>query len=242
MKMEEVKTLIEKLNNKHEENMRNYISGHSSLIQNELASIKSKLDVMNKRLESMESRIKNNENDILEVKKSIEFNETLTNEKINSITSELNRTVEVMKKEEDKIKEHMRILEDRNRRNNLRIDGIKENNQETWEECEEKVLRVLKTKMGIENVMIERAHRMGRRKNETTRTIIFKLLNWKDKELILKNKLKDTGIFINEDYSEATNNIRKELRKEMKKQREAGKYSIIIYDRLFTTDFKHPRN
>ena len=91
---------------------------------------------------------------------------------------------------------------------------------------------------------IERAHRMGRSaRSDNARTIIFKLLNWKDKELILKNasKLKDTGIYINEDFSEATNNIRKELRKEMKRQREAGKYSVILYDRLIVSEFKNPR-
>ena len=30
-------------------------------------------------------------------------------------------------------------LEDRSRRNNIRIDGIKEHNKESWEKCEGKI-------------------------------------------------------------------------------------------------------
>ena len=35
-------------------------------------------------------------------------------------------------------------LEGRSRRNNLRIDGIKEHNKESWEECERRVHSMLK--------------------------------------------------------------------------------------------------
>jgi len=72
--------------------------------------------------------------------------------------------------------------------------------------------------MGITGIEIERAHRMGKKQQENRpRTIIFKLLNWKQKELILKNtkKLKDTGIYINEDFSDATIEIRKHLLTQM---------------------------
>ena len=72
------------------------------------------------------------------------------------------------------------------------------------------------------------------------RTLIFKLNNWKQKELILHNRknLKNTGYFVNEDFSDETMPIRKGLFKEMKKQREEGKFSIVIYDKLITRDFR----
>ena len=50
--------------------------------------------------------------------------------------------------------------------------------------------------------------------------------------------LKRTGIYINEDYSDATNKIRSDLRKQMQKHRAKGKYSVIVYDRLITKNFK----
>jgi hypothetical protein len=66
------------------------------------------------------------------------------------------------------------------------------------------------------------------------------MLSWKEKEDILnKGKLlKGTNIFINEDFSKETVEIRKELQKEVRRQRELGKFSTLLYDRVITRDFK----
>ena len=40
-------------------------------------------------------------------------------------------------------------LEDRPRRNNLRIDGISESRNETWEKCGEEIQKVFNEKLGI---------------------------------------------------------------------------------------------
>ena len=42
-------------------------------------------------------------------------------------------------------------LENRSQRNNLRIDGITEQSNKTWEECEQKIMEVIKDKLDIEN-------------------------------------------------------------------------------------------
>ena len=49
-------------------------------------------------------------------------------------------------------------LEDRSRRNNIRIDGIKETKGETWNDCEEKVQDMFAQKLGLDGIEIERAH------------------------------------------------------------------------------------
>ena len=83
-------------------------------------------------------------------------------------------------------------LEDRSRRNNLRIDGISESRNETWEECEDEIQKVFNEKFGVKNVQIERAHRSKRNKSNNNsgklRTIVCKLFNYKQKEEILRNK------------------------------------------------------
>ena len=68
-------------------------------------------------------------------------------------------------------------------------------------------------------VVIERAHRVKRDKNKKSnipRTIVCRILNYKDKVKILENakKLKISNIFINEDFCQATLDHRKELWKE----------------------------
>ena len=47
-------------------------------------------------------------------------------------------------------------------------------------------------------------------------------------------QLKDTGYYINEDFSKATLNIRAELWDEVKRLRAAGYFVVIKYDRIVT--------
>ena len=64
------------------------------------------------------------------------------------------------------IKNKLVDLDDRSRRNNLRINGIKETKNETWEECEERVNCFLKEKLDIDtsDIWNERTHRIGEKK------------------------------------------------------------------------------
>ena len=109
-------------------------------------------------------------------------------------------------------------LEDRSRRNNIRIDGTKEHNKESWEECERRVHSMLKERLDIENVEIERVHRAGGKSRSKSRTIVYKLLRFKDKQNILRKGklLKGTNIFINEDYCQDTVEYRRNCRKKLK--------------------------
>lgn len=231
MDINEIKKLIEDSLNKQEENIKNFIGGHTTLIHQDLSKINSKLESICRRLDSMEIRVASNEKSIKEIETSIQFIQGLLDDKIREMSEECEKRMKkneegvktellLAKKNENIFNDKLRMLEDRGRRNNLKIDGIKESEKETWEECEEKIKDVLKNKLNVSGIEIERAHRMGRKRfgNVKPRTIIFKLLNWKQKELILKNtkRLKDTGIYINEDFSDATIEIRKKLLTEMK--------------------------
>ena len=63
---------------------------------------------------------------------------------------------------------------------------MKEHNKESWEECERRVHSMLKERLDIENVEIERAHRAGRKNKNKPRTIVCNLLRFKDKQSILR--------------------------------------------------------
>ena len=149
-----------------------------------------------------------------------------------------------MKQRCDDLKEVNRKLEDRSRRSNLRIDGVPENANEMWSVTEQKVQKILKENLDItQNIEIERAHRMGNTRNNQPRTIIMKLLRYKDKELILNSakKLKNTNISIYEDYSDETYKIRKHLAEQMKVERKNGMYCVIKYDKLIVREFRERR-
>ncbi|XP_065665718.1 putative leucine-rich repeat-containing protein DDB_G0290503 [Hydra vulgaris] len=137
-------------------------------------------------------------------------------------------------------KNRFRQLEDRQRRNNLRIEGVKENDNENWDDTEVKIINLLENNLNVKDVIIERAHRTGIIDIKKPRTIVIKLLNYKDKVKILKNanKLKGSGIYINEDFSLETTIIRKKLLEESKTHRINGKYSVVIYDKLIVKEFR----
>ena len=126
-------------------------------------------------------------------------------------------------------------LKDRSRRNNLRVDGIKERPNETWEDCENELYKLFKENLDIEEeVVTERTHRVKTdksKKGNTSKTIVCTILNYVDKVKILRNakKLKGKNIFINEDFCQATLDHRKELWKEVKRLKEEGKIAYHQY-------------
>ena len=71
------------------------------------------------------------------------------------------------------IKGKLRYLEDSSRRYNLRIEGFEEEEEadnETWDQCEEKVSSILKSKnLKIYNVKIEQDHIISRKKAAITK-------------------------------------------------------------------------
>ena len=76
----------------------------------------------------------------------------------------------IKNKEDDKL----RVLEDRSRCDNLRFDRIPEYKSETWADTEDILKDTLREQLGMNNIKIERAHRIGTNTQSTCRTIIAK--------------------------------------------------------------------
>ena len=125
-------------------------------------------------------RLDNLSKEITDLKESLEFTQEKTQEKFSKsnekITSmernlfSLKKDIEVIQTTKPswaiEIENKLVDLEDRSRRNNLRINGIKEGKNETWEECEERVNCFLEEKLDMDTseIWIERAHRVGEKK------------------------------------------------------------------------------
>lgn len=87
-------------------------------------------------------------------------------------------------------------LENRSRRNNLIIYGIKESRGEQLESLQAEVSnKILNDTLGLPDVSIERIHRLGKPNVSKCQPVIFKLVDGRDKTKILKNcsKLKGTN-------------------------------------------------
>ena len=189
--------------------------------------------------------IKKVNNEINELKTSIEHKDEVLQErmekieeKYDHISSKVNEIYEYQM-DPQYVEEKLIELEDHSRRCNLRIDGVEDGKNETWDQCEEKVLDIFTNQLGIEkNVQIGRAHRTGKKgskhsheKTRKPRTIVLKLNSYKEKIKIFKEskKLKGANIYINGDFSAATMNYRKELWKEVQELRQQGKIAYLNY-------------
>ncbi|XP_065677024.1 uncharacterized protein LOC136092554 [Hydra vulgaris] len=219
------KMFTERLNEYEKDNINNL---------QKISKIENDLEITTKKVISLEAYF-------TELKKYITTSDQIATEKFEVVkkkTKEINSKLRD-KSELLKVKSKLREIEDRSRRNNLRIDGLKENDNESWSNSEEKVLKLFEESLGLKEIKIERAHRTGIRDGKKVRSIVLKLLNYKDKERILKNssKLKGKNIYINEDYCAETVQIIKELRMEMKKAREGGKFALISYDKLIVREW-----
>ena len=179
-----------------------------------------------------------------DLKLSIETYQNITDDElkdtensIDKIKETFQREIEKLKKDNDDNNNKLRILEDRSRRDNLRFDGIEEWEEESWADTEQNLKDTLSDILGIQNVKIERAHRVGDKKRSPCRTIVAKLSIFKMKERILAEAKKMTpkGIQIYKNLSKATAEIRKNNWEKVKELRAQKKYAILVYDKLYTT-------
>ena len=136
--------------------------------------------------------------------------------------------------ENEYLREKLIDMEDRSRRDNLRIDKLKEVEYETWEQTEQILKSMIQERLEIEDVNTERAHRVGNTNSTLPRTIIAKFSSFKGKQIVLSaaKKLKGQNIYINEDFSKETMDIREEKWKSVKSLRSQGKYAILVYDKI----------
>ena len=106
-----------------------------------------------------------------EITKSLKFTQNKFDEELANVKSNVKKVKSDTKQitedllDQGKVSSKLIKLEDRSRRNNLRIDGIAKDQNESWHECEEKVLEVIKGKLEIQDpIEIDRCHRMGKNK------------------------------------------------------------------------------
>ena len=207
--------------------------------------------------------IKSSKNEVNELKKSLEFTQNDLEERVNNLEGNMCKVKEDLKEIYEyqidpdyvndslaDIRNKLSELEDRSRRNNIRIDGIAEEPGETWEECERKVHRLLSKELDIKDVVIERAHRVKAYSHENknskklrSRTTVCKLFSFVDKARILKNshRLKEATYYVNEDFSKETLAYRKELWEKVKALRKEGKVAYLNYKSIVVKERNHPQ-
>lgn len=141
----------------------------------------------------------------------------------------LNDTMESMGK-------NLNLIDTQMRRNNLIVFGLSKEETDS-KGCMKVVSELLNGKMGVRDVEIEHAHRLGKGTNSP---VLIKCRRSEDKKNILKAKLKlkGTKVYIDEDYSQNTREVRRILIGKMKEMKEQGKEVKLKHDHLVVDGVK----
>lgn len=198
-------------------------------------------DIVATLMKSFNDRYDQLRNEVVEIKQSLQFSQkdidillsskSTQEDLVHSLKDGLG-TLEVGL---ENLTSKVDYLENQSRRNNLRFDGVPETPKETWDESEEKIQDILKTKFGFSSQpLIERAHRVGPVKPQTIRPIVVKFNQFKVRDQVLHNgnKLKGSKIFVNEDLSERVMERRREQLQLLKDARSQGKLAYFSLDKL----------
>ena len=148
---EAITTKQEKMFRSHENSIMQLISGNTTLTNQRLDDLSKETADLKESMEFTQEETK---------RKFSKFNEKITSMERNLFS--LKKDIEVIQTTKPswaiEIENKLVDLEDRSRRNNLRINGIKEGKNETWEECEERVNCFLEEKLDMDTseIWIER--------------------------------------------------------------------------------------
>ncbi len=210
------------------------VKGEIRLLRKDYEEIKTSISFVSGRLDTFDNTFKSTETELMklrQVTKQIEMD-------IGDGVEDLARNIE--------------YLENQSRRNNVKIFGIPEDDDEkSWDDTESKVKEAIKDKLGIEDeIKIERAHRIGNRSNDDgrqrqrqrdgtrsnngPRPIVAKIESWKVKENIVKKarEIKPDGLRFYSDFSQRTLDRRRSQIPALQAARSQGKDAFFVVDRL----------
>ena len=208
------------------------------LLESQERAYKSALDMVVKQ---MNDQINKLENKVSDLTTSLEF----TQREVDDLKSSARESAK--EKKEDKttienlvlkvnnLNDKLVYQEDYSRRKNLRISGLEEQRNETWEQTTAAVTSLLEKKLQLPGVVLERAHRVGpHREDAKPRTIVARFTRYGDRDAAIRrgNCLKGTNIFLNEDMSTASLAIKKAQMPLLKQARAEGKLAFFRHTKL----------
>ena len=232
--IELVKEIFTNLFKEQEEKLLN-------IVRNGISDTNAYLDRLTQEISDNNIKLNDLSKETDDLKLSIETSQEITDEKFKEINKKLKNDkqqhvneIDELWQENEYLREKLRDIEDRSRRENLRIDGLQEVENETWKQTEKILKSMTQEELEIEDVNIERAHRVGNTSTTSPRTVVAKFSSFKGKQLVLSaaKKLKGQNIYIKEDVSKKAMDIRKAKWKLVKSLRSQGKYAVVVYDKI----------
>jgi ribA/ribD-fused uncharacterized protein len=177
-------------------------------------------------LPNVDSTVKENSKQLSGLIKTVDFVSTKLDQACEDVAqvkkdnAALKASNDSMKGEISKLKSDMLYMESQMRRNNLLFDGLPEKgDSETWLDCENSLMAILKQELGHVltgvDIIFDRVHRVGPKQHniQKPRQVVAKFALFKQRDLVWNNRfsLQKSKLWVSEDYPSVIRNNRKLL-------------------------------
>ncbi|XP_065664570.1 uncharacterized protein LOC136086214 [Hydra vulgaris] len=160
-----VREIFQEMFKKQQKDIFKLISGNRiDVLQKDITLLKNTCESLTKENENREveliltkKQLMNYEKVQKDIEESLSFTQDCHDKKVIDLEKKISLNSNLGNEDKTKIRQ----LEDRQRRNNLRFEGILENDSESWDDSETKIQNLLENKLNVTGVNIERAHRTG---------------------------------------------------------------------------------
>ena len=208
------------------------------LFQQNLSTMKSFVELM---FDSIKKEVQQLRDDNTELKRSLEFTQSELDEmkrKQDKQTAAFSGHGPVSffsSAKGEEVSERLRQLEDRSRRRNMRLEGLAEASGENSEILQVKIQSIIGEKLQL-NPELEIVHRLGTKVGSRPRSVMIRFKNFSDRQACSKAapNLRGTNLYLNDDVSKATLDIRKGKMDELKEKRKQGLIAYFSGDRIVT--------
>lgn len=193
-------------------------------LESTVSSLTASLEFSQREIDELKNAMKDNDKEKSEYRKTID---TLTHH------------TESLQQQIKSIEERVNQQEDFSRRNNIRISGVAEpNSEETFEQTAVMVSSLLADKLELPGVGLERAHRVGQRRDGRPRPIVARFSRYCDREAAMRNarKLRGTNIYFNDDLCAASQSVKNAQMPQLKQARAEGKIAYFRHTKLIVKD------
>lgn len=193
-----------------------------------ITRLNSRFDKQESGLEEVKSKIRENSTTICSLAKTLEFNAAEIKE-CKTKAAVLEEKVTSLIKEKCDLKKEVTLQEAHSRRWNLRSKGMKEKMNENIREDVIDLLKKVAPRMaGRMDGIVDVVHRVGKKEEKWTRSVIIRFVKRKDRDDIwdlTKNSAvcKEARVVFTEDLSEAVKQAREVLWRRIDEARKAGK-------------------
>lgn len=211
-------------------------------ISNKIDRVESKLHATIRTVDAMSTDVREIRQQVTGLENSIQFQSTTidelsdTNLQYEAKLQVLESCVDESRRVNATLQEDILDLKTRSMRDNLVFYNIPEKMNE---DAEETIREFCATKLDmrdtIDDIKIDRAHRMGKRYDNKTRPFVVKFNYFKDKEYIKHRafKLRGSRFGISDQYPMEIRERRKQLLPILKEAKEQGKRANLVVDKLF---------